>query len=122
MEKANAQTLIIERDIARLADDHVKLTTRFDRHLEIYAQNGKELAKLTSAVESLKETFEKRNVFLDNDQANQWKEIKTGAQEIQENKLAINSIGLKVAMWAGLGSTVGSAVVVAMTLQVFGLS
>jgi predicted phage tail protein len=53
MEQANAQTKIIERDIARLAEDHAKLNQRFDRHLEIYSQNGKELAALKTKVENL---------------------------------------------------------------------
>lgn len=41
------QTNILERDLARLAD-------RFDRHLEIYAQNGKELTALKQEVSSLR--------------------------------------------------------------------
>lgn len=54
-ERANEQTRIIERDIASLSLDHKKLNERFDRHLEIYAQNGKELVALrTQMVESHK--------------------------------------------------------------------
>lgn len=42
--RPNAQTKILERDISNIGD-------RFDRHLEIYSQNGKELAALKTTVE-----------------------------------------------------------------------
>lgn len=52
MVEANAQTQIIEKDIARLRDSMSEQSARFDRHLEIYAQNGKELAALKQEVRS----------------------------------------------------------------------
>lgn len=60
MEPANAQTRIIERDIARLAEDHTKLNLRFDRHLEIYAANGKELAALKTKVDTLDKSIHEK--------------------------------------------------------------
>jgi len=38
----------------RLEDDIRSLAQRFDRHLEIYAQNGKELRSVQTELESVK--------------------------------------------------------------------
>lgn len=58
MTKPNEQTKIIERDLQKLADDHRKLGERFDRHLEIYAQNGKELVALRTTMMESHKNFE----------------------------------------------------------------
>lgn len=42
-----------------MTDDNYRLQERFDRHLEIYAQNGKELAALKSEVKSSNENLQR---------------------------------------------------------------
>ena len=50
-----------------------ELERRFDAHLQIYAQNGREMARLASAVENLIKSFEEHKQGQDN-----WrKEIET---------------------------------------------
>lgn len=72
MTQPNDQTKILERDIANLSKKVDSQCERFDRHLEIYAQNGKELAalktevknnheRLTSAIVTLTKAIEKQD-------------------------------------------------------------
>lgn len=120
MTQPNEQTKIIERDIARLADDHTKLNERFDRHLEIYSMNGKELAKLTAAVTSLRESFEKRNDQVDAEQINQWIDIKKNREDGHQMALTINTLVTRTAAWAALGSSIASTVAVFIVMKVLG--
>lgn len=48
------QTKHLERDLTGLKADIQKVDHRLDRHLEIYAQNGKELAALKQEVSDMK--------------------------------------------------------------------
>ena len=41
------------------------LEKRFDRHLEIYANNGKEMSRLAAAVERMEERSDKRDERVD---------------------------------------------------------
>jgi len=111
MTQANVQTQIIERDIARLAEDHTKLNERFDRHLEIYAQNGKELASLKSEVEQLVKATNNSNYDRNENNEKQWREINQNRDDISTLKVEIGKLGVKVGMWAALGATASSTVV-----------
>lgn len=111
-EKANAQTQIIERDIARLADDHAKLNQRFDRHLEIYAQNGKELSALKVEVGQLVNAIKDMELSHGKNNDNQWLEIKQNTADINTLKIEIGKMGVKIGAWAALFSAASSAIVV----------
>ena len=117
-EQANAQTKILERDINQLHETQKHTNERLDRHLEIYAQNGKELSRLATSVDNLRETYEKRNSTIDIEQANQWREIRSHDKLMQEQAISINTIATKTALWATLGSTAASAIVVFLIMQV----
>jgi hypothetical protein len=52
--------------ISELKTEHKGLVNRFDRHLEIYAQNGKELAGLKVSVEDLRKNIKDDIHSLDN--------------------------------------------------------
>lgn len=87
---ASFQTRIIERDIERLAN-------RFDRHLEIYAQNNKELAALKSSIEShgasvgqIAETISRHE------------------QEIQERKAEVSGLTARLSVYAAGASFLAS--------------
>lgn len=112
MTEPNAQTKIIERDIARLADDHQKLNERFDRHLEIYAQNGKELSALKVEVGQLVNVIKNMEYSHGKNNDNQWVEIKQNTSDINTIKIEIGKLGVKIGMWAALGATASSSVVV----------
>ena len=112
MEQANGQTKLIERDIARLAEDHTKLNERFDRHLEIYAQNGKELASLKVSVDNLIKSIASNDKSYDVTNSNQWNEIKQNTHDINTVKIELGKMGVKIGMWAAVGATASSAVVV----------
>lgn len=104
MEKANAQTQIIERDLS-------KLSQRFDRHLEIYAQNGKELAALKSSVDALARMTERNNDVLRLDQSNQWSEIRDGQSRLNTIEINISKMAVKIGLFASLGSAATSGIV-----------
>lgn len=110
-ERANAQTQIIERDIARLADDHARLNERFDRHLEIYAANGKELAALKSEVQNLIGVVNKTDSSQTKNNDNQWVEIKQNTSDISIMKTELGKMGVKVGMFAATAATISSSVV-----------
>ena len=101
-DRANVQTQIIERDLE-------KLNTRFDRHLEIYAQNGKELASLKSEVHNLTNAIKSMDISNGKNNDNQWVQIKTNTDDISTLKVEIGKIGTKVGIWAGGIASVASA-------------
>lgn len=105
MTEANAQTQIIERDLSKLGE-------RFDRHLEIYAQNGKELAGLKAAVENLSHTMERMNNTTVQDQANQWAKIDANDKAVRALEINVSQLAIKVGLYATIGSTAASAAVV----------
>lgn len=83
----------------RRKDDNLvyDLEQRFDKHLEIYANNGKEMARLASAVEAMQERSEKRDVIVD--------EMLKVYQEFQSGKKGIVwLIGGLFAMFMTVGS------------------
>ena len=101
MEEANIQTKIIERDLQKLGD-------RFDRHLEIYAQNGKELSGVKASLENHNKTADRiTERLLDH-------ETRINANEINIAKLAV-----RVAGYAAVASAVASAVAVTIVESVF---
>ena len=100
-ERANIQTQIIERDLSKLGE-------RFDRHLEIYAQNGKELASLKQSVDNLNNTFERHFTNNGVDQSNQWKEIDQNRKDIADINVNLARSATKLAIFASIGATVGS--------------
>lgn len=98
---ANTQTKIIERDLDRLGD-------RFDRHLEIYAQNGKELASLKSEVRSLQDMI-KAATGIHNHQD----------ERITRLEIDMGKLAAKIGIYASIGSTVGASVVVFLFEVIF---
>lgn len=54
----------MREQIAHLKESGDKLSTRFDRHLEIYAQNGKEMAGLKKEIEGMRSDFDQINEFI----------------------------------------------------------
>lgn len=112
MTQPNAQTLILEKDIGLLREDHRKMNERFDRHLEIYANNGKELAALKTVIASLEKTIDARFVSIDKDQTSQWQSIQTTDKNVNTLNIAVNGLAMKIAIFATIGSTAASAIVV----------
>ena len=86
-EHANQQTKIIERDLE-------KLNSRFDRHLEIYATNGKELASLRTSVESLRNLIQSESNQTNNQEI-RIRSIETGMEKLKT----------QVGLYAALGSS-----------------
>lgn len=109
---ANEQTKIIERDLEKLA-------ARFDRHLEIYAQNGKELAALKSSVDSLRLWLERESSELDTNNVAQWKQIKINTDNISNIQIELGKLGVKIAAFAAIGATAASTIVVFGMEKVF---
>lgn len=102
MDQTNlAQTKIIERDLERLSE-------RFDRHLEIYASNGKELAGVKAQLLVMNNNI---NAFT-TEQATQWAKIEKNADEIDAIEINVNSLAMKIGIYATFGSTAASATVV----------
>lgn len=104
---ANAQTRLIERDLALLSQ-------RFDRHLEIYAQNGKELAGVKVAVDNLRTTIEQRNTHYEGDQGDLRLEFKEHAAKLNTLELDVSKIATRVAAFATAGSAIASTVASAL--------
>lgn len=100
--RANAQTQIIERDLAHLSQ-------RFDRHLEIYAQNGKEFVALKVAVDNLRTVIESKNRDHDIDLVGFKQEFKESVGKIRNLELDVSKLATKVAMYATIGSSIASA-------------
>jgi hypothetical protein len=111
MERANEQTQIIERDIARLREDHVGLNARFDRHLEIYAQNKQELAALKNEVSHLTSAIQSMDRSQTKNNDNQWTEIKTNTKDIGDIKIELGKVGVRVGAYAAISSAIVSGVV-----------
>lgn len=59
-DEAPVQTKILERDIERLERKQDEANSRFDRHLEIYAQNGKELVRLREVMAESHKGFDSK--------------------------------------------------------------
>lgn len=98
---ANTQTKIIERDLDRLGD-------RFDRHLEIYAQNGKELAALKSEVYSLKDMISAATTIHNHQDG-----------RITKLEIDMGRLAAKVGIYASIGSTIGASIVVFLVEVIF---
>lgn len=100
-ERANVQTQIIERDLSKLGE-------RFDRHLEIYATNGKELAALKQSVDGLHHTFERHFSNNNVDQKKQWEKIETNEKDIADIHVSLARSATMLAVYASIGAAVGS--------------
>ena len=107
MARANEQTQIIERDIQLLRGEQEKLNGRFDRHLEIYAANGKELSALKTEIGYLRNAIERTN---SNDSK---RDEKVSTIEVEQSRL-ITKVGIS----SGLGATAASTVVTFLLLQI----
>lgn len=112
MERANAQTKIIENDIALLRQDHKELNARFDRHLEIYAQNGKELAALKTEMYNLVTLVTNAKISHDKSDENQWIEINQSKKDIVGIKVKQVKMEVRIAAFSAIGATAASAIVV----------
>lgn len=108
---ANAQTRIIERDLAVLSQ-------RFDRHLEIYAQNGKELAGVKVSLDNLRTTIEQRNSNYETDQGNLRNDFKDYSTKLNSLELDVSKLATKVAMFATAGSAIASTIV-SVAIRIF---
>ena len=103
MTEPNAQTQIIERDLN-------KLSVRFDRHLEIYASNGKELAALKASVDALRNAFEKQE-NRDKDSINNiWVQTKQNTDDIQVVNVTLGKLMVRVSLIAAVASTFASSI------------
>lgn len=109
---ANTQTQIIERDLE-------KLGTRFDRHLEIYAQNGKELSGLKTSVDGLRSAFERHFENNGHDQKEQWAHIKLNSQNIQSMEIKVAKIAIQAGIFSALGSAAATGLVVIAINRIF---
>jgi hypothetical protein len=103
---ANFQTRIIERDIEAIGKRMDKQDSRFDRHLEIYAQNGKELTAVKMSIDSLTSAI-----------AEVKKSSERHEEGISENRINIAKIKVTVAIYAAVASFFASAV--ASSIAVF---
>ena len=110
--RANTQTRIIERDLEKLSD-------RFDRHLEIYAQNGKELAALKTSVDSLKNAIEKQEGTEKQNVEQIWAETRKNTSEINDINVTLGKLLVRVSLMAAVASTLASSVVVYVIEAVF---
>jgi chromosome segregation ATPase len=108
---ANAQTRIIERDLANLS-------SRFDRHLEIYSQNGKEFIALKSAVDNLRATIENSNRSYDGDINNIRGEFKEYVTKVNALELNLSSLATKIGVYATIGSAIASSAV-SIAIRIF---
>jgi len=111
-ERANTQTQIIERDLEKLGN-------RFDRHLEIYAQNGKELMGLKTSVDGLRNTFERHFENNNQDQKKQWDNIKENSNNIQSMEVKVAKIAIQAGIFSALGSAAATAVVIIAINKIF---
>lgn len=119
MAEANAQTQILEKDIARVREDLEGLSHRFDRHLEIYAQNGKELASLKSEVSQLVSAIQNMEVSHTKNNDNQWIEIKQNTSDINTMKIELGKMGVRIGVGAAIGSTLASSLAVFIIEKIF---
>lgn len=111
MEEANAQTQIIEKDISRVGERITETVHRLDRHLEIYAQNGKELAALKTSVELLRQTINERRADADIIHRHQDEQLKGHETAIQQIQIDISKIATRIGMYSAAGASVASAVI-----------
>jgi hypothetical protein len=118
MQPASDQTLILERDIKAMSDRINDNVHRLDRHLEVYSQNGKELAGLKVAVNSLERSINERHNGHDAIHADMKRDIDSSTSEINLLKISVSQIAVKTGIYATLGSAVASAVVVYMVMKV----
>jgi len=110
-EQPNEQTKIIERDIQRLREDQTANAARFDRHLEIYAQNKQELYGVKNNLENLNKMLKDSQDHVAKDQSNQWDAIKAITEAQTDIRVQLGSIATKIAFFATVGSAVASAAV-----------
>jgi len=103
-ESVNTQNLIIERDIN-------SVTQRLDRHLEIYAQNGKELAALKVSVDNLGKLIEKNSTTYEVDQVILRNEFKLHENKVNVMENALSTLATKIGIYATVGSAIASAAV-----------
>lgn len=104
--------MIIERDLQKLGD-------RFDRHLEIYASNGKELASLKTAVEGLRLTIEKQEKHDNDSMKNIWHQTKANTHDIAEINVSLGKIMTRVSLIAAVAATVASSLSSTIITNIF---
>lgn len=101
MVEPNAQTQIIERDLSKLQE-------RFDRHLEIYAQNGKELAALKQAVDALSKVIERQSTRDKEDFGAIWQQTKQNTHDISDINVTLGKLMVRVSLIAAVASSIAS--------------
>lgn len=82
------QTRLLERDINTIS-------TRFDRHLEIYAANGKELAALKQEVASARDDLRRNSETLHD-----------LSEDNTSLKLAVNGLVVKASIYSAVGTSI----------------
>lgn len=121
MPDPNAQTLILEKDIRALGDRISENVHRLDRHLEIYSQNGKELAALKSAVASLEKALDNKFVKAENEHIDIRKHNTLCDARITALEINVSKLAMKIGIYASLGSAAASSVVVFLVVKLLEL-
>jgi citrate synthase len=121
MQPPSDQTLILERDIKAMSDRINDNVHRLDRHLEIYAQNGKELAALKVAVSSLSDTIKERHSQQDAVHTSLQKDCDQNTTDIVALQISVSQIAVKTGIYATLGSAAASGIVMYMLTKVLEL-
>lgn len=103
MDTLRAQVDMIERDVQQV-------NSRLDRHLEIYASNGKELTAVKIALQSLEKTVESLDKNNASTQADQWSAIRTNQESVTVLKIEMGKITTKAAFFAATAAAFMSTV------------
>ena len=118
MQPASDQTLILERDIKMMSDRINDNVHRLDRHLEVYAANGKELAGLKVAVNSLERSINERYSQADSIHTSLQKDCDKNSEDIVTLQISVSQIAVKTGIYATLGSAAASGIVMYMITKV----
>lgn len=121
MPDANAQTLILEKDLRNLGDRISENVHRLDRHLEIYSQNGKELAALKQAVASLEKTIDTKFLKSDAEHSTFVDRFIKIDERVNDIEVNVSKLAMKIGIYASVGSAGASAVVVYLLMKVLEL-
>ena len=121
MEAPNQQTQILERDIKSMSDRISENVHRLDRHLEVYAQNGRELAALKSAVASLEKALDNKFTTMEGEHT-EFKAHNTACDlRITTMEINVSKLATKIGLYATVGSAGASSIVVFLLMKLMEL-
>lgn len=121
MPDPNAQTIILEKDIRALGDRISENVHRLDRHLEIYAANGRELAALKAAVASLEKALDNKFITAENEHGEFKKHNAACDARITALEINVSKLAMKIGVYASLGSAAASSIVVFLVVKLLEL-